>query len=92
MHQADTGGQSDQLGPIVQAELSIDPVEVGVDRLAGETQLAGDFGRGAAICRQRVATTPSMPGMAMSISTMSGLAVSMTWRPARAVRASPTTA
>jgi hypothetical protein len=52
MHQADTGGQSDQLGSIVKAELSIDPMEVGADRLAGETQLPGDFGRGAAICRQ----------------------------------------
>jgi hypothetical protein len=50
--EAEAGRQPHQGGAIAQAELAVDAIEVGIDGLARETQLAGDLLRLLAIGRQ----------------------------------------
>jgi hypothetical protein len=49
MHQTDFDGESNELGTVAKPQLSIDSIEVGVDRLAREAQLSGDLPRRAAV-------------------------------------------
>ena len=44
MHQADADREADQLGPIAQVQLPVDPVQVRVDGLARDTEIARDLG------------------------------------------------
>jgi hypothetical protein len=43
MHQPQLGGKSHQGGPIMQVQLSVDVIEVGVDRLSREAEFPRDF-------------------------------------------------
>jgi hypothetical protein len=52
VHEAEASRQPHQRGAVAQAELAVDAIEVGVDRLAREAQLAGDLVRLLAIGRQ----------------------------------------
>jgi hypothetical protein len=49
MHQTKFEGEPDELGTVAKPQLSIDPIEVGVDGLAREAQLSGDLPRRATV-------------------------------------------
>jgi hypothetical protein len=52
MHEAETDSESDERGPIMKAELPIDAVEVRINGLACDAELARDFDGTAAVCCQ----------------------------------------
>jgi hypothetical protein len=52
VHETEASRQPHQSGAVAQTELSVDAIEVGIDRLARDAQLAGDLLRLLAIGRQ----------------------------------------